>query len=183
MEKLQRSALVLTLARRLKANGSWCGETHIQKTVYFLQELARVPLDYEFILYKHGPYSFDLTEDITAMQANLLLKLEAQPYPYGPSYRITDSGERLERRYASVIDEYNRQIEFIAGSLGNKKVVELERLGTALFVTLEGATDGQAAARIQRIQQLKPHISRNEACDAVSLVDNLIDEAKRLAPS
>ena len=69
MERLQRAAVLLSLIEQLKDRGSWCGDTHIQKTTYFLQELLKVPLGFEFILYKHGPYSFDLEDEITALRA------------------------------------------------------------------------------------------------------------------
>ena len=44
MERLPRSAILLTLVEELHAHGSWCGETHVQKCVYFAQELFKVPL-------------------------------------------------------------------------------------------------------------------------------------------
>ena len=68
MNRLQRAAVLLTLLEQLQARGSWCGETHVQKSVYFLQDLLQVPLGFEFVLYKHGPYSFDLNDEITAVQ-------------------------------------------------------------------------------------------------------------------
>ena len=91
MERLKRSALVIALIEQLRNKGSWCGETHIQKTIYFLQELLRVPLGFEFILYKHGPYSFDLSDELTAMRADELVELKLQQ-PYGPSVSL--SGNR-----------------------------------------------------------------------------------------
>ena len=84
MNRLQRAAVLLTMLDALKQRGSWCGETHLQKSVYFLQELFGVPLGFTFVLYRHGPYSFDLSDEITALRADLLL--DVQPaQPYGPS--------------------------------------------------------------------------------------------------
>ena len=31
-----------------------------QKNIFFLQELMNVPFEWRFIIYKFGPYSFDL---------------------------------------------------------------------------------------------------------------------------
>lgn len=78
MKKLQRDAILLSLINEMKAKGSWCGETHIQKATYFLQELLGVPLNFEFILYKHGPYSFDLGDEVTAMRADSLLEYQTR---------------------------------------------------------------------------------------------------------
>jgi hypothetical protein len=54
-------ALVGAIIKELADAGSWCGETHIQKTAYVAKELLGVPIAASFILYKHGPYSFDLS--------------------------------------------------------------------------------------------------------------------------
>lgn len=82
MKRLQREAVLLSLIIEMKARGSWCRETHIQKTTYFLQELLEVPMGFEFILYKHGPFSFDLSDEITAMRSNALLQYQSHA-PYG----------------------------------------------------------------------------------------------------
>lgn len=84
MERLAREAVLLSLVEKLRQAGSWCGETHVQKATYFLQEVAGVPLGFPFILYKHGPFSFDLRDELTAMRADGFLTLEPRD-PYGAS--------------------------------------------------------------------------------------------------
>jgi hypothetical protein len=51
MKNLQLYRLILDLIRELRQPG----EAHIQKIGYFLQDLMGVPLEAEYILYKHGP--------------------------------------------------------------------------------------------------------------------------------
>ena len=60
MDRLRRAALLTRLIQRLRDRGSWCGETHLQKASLLLQDLTGVPLGFDYILYKHGPFSFDL---------------------------------------------------------------------------------------------------------------------------
>ena len=91
MMDLKRSALVVALVNRLSQRGSWCGETHIQKTTYFLQGLLNVPTGFEFILYKHGPFSFDLRDELARLRAYGYLDLSPEP-PYGPSLEVTKIG-------------------------------------------------------------------------------------------
>ena len=43
MKRLQSNAVLLSLIDNLQAKGSWCGETHVQKATYFIQELFGVP--------------------------------------------------------------------------------------------------------------------------------------------
>jgi hypothetical protein len=48
MNDLQRSAIVATLVKECRARNSFCGETMVQKSVFFLQELLDVPLEFDF---------------------------------------------------------------------------------------------------------------------------------------
>jgi hypothetical protein len=65
------------LTRRLDEQGSWSGETHIQKAAYLLRELMDIPFGFDFILYKHGPFSFELRDELSSMRSDRLL--ERQP--------------------------------------------------------------------------------------------------------
>ena len=58
MNKGQRSTVLLNLLKSLSDRGSWCGETHIQKAVFLLQEAAKTQTDFSFVMYKHGPIFF-----------------------------------------------------------------------------------------------------------------------------
>ncbi len=177
MKRLQRDAVILSLIENLKAKGSWCGETHIQKATYFTQELLRVPLEFEFVLYKHGPYSFELSDELTAMRADALLKLQLQPYPYGPSFINGKGSKLIKKLYPRTLKKYDPMVKFIADKLSGKNVAELERLATALYVTREINTDNSIESRAQCIHELKPHVSLYEAREAVRVVDILIKES------
>ena len=86
MNRMQRAAVVVSLIKALKAKDSWCAETNVQKACFFRQELTGVPLDLEFVLYKYGPYSFALTDELTAMRADSILGLRVRDPKYGPCY-------------------------------------------------------------------------------------------------
>jgi hypothetical protein len=51
-----RYALILDLIKKLRAKGSWCGETHIQKAAFIIQHISKSRMGYKFVIYKHGPY-------------------------------------------------------------------------------------------------------------------------------
>lgn len=177
MKRLQRDAVILSLIENLKAKESWCGETHIQKATYFIQELLKVPLEFEFVLYKHGPYSFDLSDELTAMRADAILKLQPQPSPYGPSFIQSIGSKLIKKRYPKTLKKYNPMVKFVANKLGDKGVTELERLATALYVTRRINTNNSIESRAQCIHKLKPHVSLDEARDAVMVVDTFIEES------
>src|SRR6266850_259581 len=48
--------------------GPALGKTAMQKLIYLMQELHRVPVGYRFRLYTYGPYSSDLAEDLTYVE-------------------------------------------------------------------------------------------------------------------
>lgn len=175
MKKMQRDAILLSLIKEMKAQGSWCGETHIQKAVYFLQELMAVPMSFDFILYKHGPYSFDLSDEVTAMQADSLLEYKTR-LPYGPSLFPTREGQEFLNQYPKTLGKYAERVKFIAEKIGKMGVADLERLATALYVTLNENMQGKS--REIQITELKPHIKIDEANEAVKNVDIMRREAR-----
>ena len=177
MERLQKATVVLNLIHLLRENGSWAGETHVQKAMYCLQTLAEVPTEFGFILYKHGPFSFDLRDELTSLRADGLLELE-HTYPYGSRLTPTTAGKALCDRYSKTGARYETKISFIARALGAKGVVELERLTTALWVTKKSDfrdVDSRASA----ISALKPHIRHDQALEAVRAIDELEENFQR----
>lgn len=171
-----RSALVLNLAKKLRQRGSWCGETHIQKALYFLNALQCKVVPYDFLLYKHGPYSFDLSDDLSAMRAYDFIALKPNEPPYGPTIvsgeresTLTDEQEAVEKNLGKVLD-------FVAERLGGKKVMELERYATALWVMHKKPRSKTPKEQADVIVGLKRHISESEALDAVKTVRKWTEE-------
>src|SRR4029079_4734244 len=116
-----------TLIDAMRGAGSWCGETHLQKGTYFLQKLLEVPTDFNFILYKHGPFSFDLRHAIATMRSDLFIEIDIQQYPYGPRIDLTNQGRALGSEYSDLVARYRPRIDFVAEHLRGGKVAELER--------------------------------------------------------
>lgn len=172
MKRLQRAAVLAQLADKLAEQGSWCGETHMQKAVYLLQELADAKLGYDFILYKHGPFSFELRDDITGLCADGLFELRSRE-PYGPTFVTTPVAQQLRDNFKVTIAQFSKQVGTVAEVIGDKGVVELERIATALFVTLEDTSRSGVEDRADRLTELKPHVKRQEAKEAVEKIDDL----------
>ncbi len=172
-------ALVVGLVDEMHEAGSWLSETHIQKCVFFLKQVAAVHIEYEFILYKHGPYSFDLREDIFAMRTAQALDLEGRP-PYGPSFSVGKFGATLMARFSTALDQHRTQLQFVAENLSDKHAAELERLATAAYVTSEHP-DESADDRAEEVHRLKPFILTDIALLAVQETDALQIKAQSLS--
>lgn len=179
MERFKRQVVLLSLLEAMKAHGSWCGETHVQKCAYFLESGFRVPLDLGFVLYKHGPFSFDLRDILGEMRGNFLIDVASHP-PYGPSLVVSDAGRALKERFPITVQCYEPQISLVASKLSSRRVAELERLGTALYVTTSDSTLSRQD-RPRRMRELKPHINPEQAEVALQEVDALLQEAGHLA--
>jgi hypothetical protein len=165
----------------MRDHGSWCGETHIQKSIYLLQELFSVPLGFGFILYKHGPFSFDLRDEITSLRADALLSLQFQAIPYGPRLAPTNGALELAARFPKTLASYGFAVDFIAARLGSRGVNALERLATAVYVSRK-EPDATPTDRAQALVGLKPHIPFEDALAAVQEADRLfVETGQRLA--
>ncbi len=180
MKRLNRAAIITQLIDKLHKYGSWCGETHVQKITFILQNLMQVPLKYEFILYKHGPFSFDLRDELTSLRADGLIELEPQQLPYGPKIVTTSRSRNIAATCSKTIAKYNNRIDFIAKTFNDKGVTELERLATAYFVTMVNNSVVSVDERVKQITKLKPHILIDNARSAVSEIDNIIMQAQHL---
>jgi uncharacterized protein YwgA len=179
MKRGQRFAMLLLLDREMFRQGSWCGETHLQKGTFFLQEMLKADSQYEFILYKHGPFSFELRDDLSGMQADGLLDLVARHPGYGPSYLPTADAEQFLERFPKTVERFTRPVKFVAEELGGKGVADLEPLATALFIrTRSGMTD--VKDRVAELIRLKPHISETVALAATTDVNRLVMAVEEL---
>lgn len=180
MNRLAQEAVLAGLARRLDENGSWSGETHIQKATYLLHELTNVPFDFDFILYKHGPFSFQLRDELASMRADKLVERQPQPAPYGPRIVVTDRGRELEERLARTMERYGPRLDWVAERVGPKNVLDLERLATALWITRHHAHSDDES-RATELTQIKPHVHRDAALAAVREIDELLEQATAIA--
>jgi uncharacterized protein YwgA len=180
MNRLQRAAVLLTLLEALKQRGSWCGETHLQKSVYFLQELLGVDLSFAFVLYRHGPYSFELSDEITALRADSLLNVPLR-LPYGPSLELSETAGGLLANFERTRRLHQQAIDFVGDHLAQHKVIDLERLATALYVTFELGRARNSEARAARLNELKPHIALEDATRAIEDVDAICAAAAALS--
>ena len=181
MGRLKRAALLTRLMERLRERESWCGETHVQKAAFLAQELMEIPLDREFVLYRHGPYSFDLRDDLTGLRADGLVRLEPQT-PWGPRFVLTEQSAYIQRLYPRTLERYEKGLTFVAAALGNRGVAALERLATAFYAHQRQETGETVEEKAAWIRQRKQHISMDLATTALEEVERIVREAGHYLP-
>jgi len=160
MTELLGYAIVLKAVHGLNAAKSWTGKTHVIKTLYIASTKADLP--FEFVLFKHGPYSFDANDAIEFMSAIKLLSLTATP-PYGVQLKPG----RLESVIdvdvdPRVIEAIDRAVE----SVGDSDVKQLEAFATSIWV-LEKQKPIHDAEWLKAVKELKPHLGDPLIPDAI----------------
>jgi len=183
MNTLQEKALLANLVRKLRENGSWAGQTHVQKAVYVLQEARHVPMRFAFVPHIYGPFSFELQEEIGELLADELLVLEPQSAPFRPKLAVGELGQCYITHFAHSLRKHEKDLDFVAKKFGKRGVVELELLTTALYVIKNRKGQDQDLARA--ITEMKPHVTREEAQCALEEAKTLIRPGakKRIAAS
>lgn len=171
-------AIVGQVVQQLKAHGSWCGETHIQKTAFVAKDVLGVPLSASFVLYKHGPYSFDLNGILGSMRADRVLALVPQG-SYGPSFTIEPAMEMVFHQFQNELGRLTQKIQHVANFFGPKNVADLERIATAIFITIKSPRDS-VEARTTELNRLKPHIAVPTALSAVVEADHFLLTARQV---
>jgi hypothetical protein len=179
VDRVKRFAVVALLDKYMDECGSWCGETHLQKALFVLQELFSPDLGYEFILYKHGPFSFEFRDDLASMRADGLLEIVVRHPEYGPSYLPTEFTDAFLERFPKTARNHEIQIRFVAHQLADKNVTELEKIATALFIYKRFSFESKHE-RARELVRLKPHISDSDALSATTAVDSLAKESQNL---
>ncbi|HEU4760555.1 MAG TPA: hypothetical protein VFT91_11330 [Dehalococcoidia bacterium] len=170
MDEVARLRLLAAIVDMLNKAGSWTGRTHIQKFIYFAQELLGLPTGYEFVLYQRGPYCFELDADIRTLRSIGAVDISPAP-PYGPSYVPTELGKSI-LRLSPVGEEMTHSLTALSKSLGRpKQARDLELLATTLFAMNEGNELDEDI--IQRVLSLKPQFQRSEVEDGLSEVRGL----------
>lgn len=122
-----------------------------------------MPTPFEFVLYKHGPYSFDIENELEQMKS--YAAIEVQPCTdFGVVLKPSDNASLVKKESPLLASEVE-SIQAIGQFVGSKNVTELERLATAVWVRgREHASDNRDVAN--RVHDLKPHISIADALAA-----------------
>jgi hypothetical protein len=156
----RRHAYVLAIADCLHAHGSWTGKTHVQKALSLLRDRQEVDVPFDFVLYRHGPYSFEVESAIEEMRSYGAIEIEPVP-GYGVVLKrgpmagyVMDKGQLSQNE----IEAINQVCAYVDG----RNVLELERLATASWIRVRENVRS-APEVVKRLISLKPHIGAEDA--------------------
>jgi hypothetical protein len=154
----QRLALLAELSRRAQL-----GRTAIMKLLFFLQESAGVPLNYQFSLYSYGPFDSDVLADISAAERLDVLKSSTVYYPSGMGYEYSPGRDvqKVKDLAGDFLDEHKDSIDWVLEHFSKKTAGELELLSTILFVA-KHQNPSTVAKLIEQVELIKPHFSQGQ---------------------
>lgn len=132
--------------------------------------MSRSNIGYKFVIYKHGPFSFELSSELSSMRATNIIELAFPHLGYGPSIKATDFGKRVYEINKDNIVAFDTVVEFVSEWFGSRDVRYLERITTAYFVTQKHPRE-PVVSRAKRINDLKSHVDLQAAEEAVRTVD------------
>jgi hypothetical protein len=156
--------LILETVNGLREKGSWTGKTHVIKTLFLVS--CKIELPFDFLLYKHGPYSFDIDLELEEMKSYLAVVSE-QVLGYGPRLKIGKGKSFVEGGIVDrpIVDAIRKACQFV----GDSNVGQLEALATAAWIRSRENLVNQPKV-VDRLIELKPHVSRDTALWADSQV-------------
>ncbi|HET6884435.1 MAG TPA: hypothetical protein VFI31_30055 [Pirellulales bacterium] len=162
--EFKRHSFILAVIDALHDHGSWTGKTHVQKALSLLHDAGEVEVPFKFVLYKHGPYSFDVEEELEQVQSYGAVAIDTNVRGYGV---VLHSGKMANyaREAAPLSADEQAAIERVCAFVGQKNVVELERLATAAWIRRREKLDTTEKV-VGRLRKLKPHVTAAEAACA-----------------
>ena len=172
MNRLQKAALIVEMLDRMIQEGSWAGETHLQKCVFFLQNMRNVPIGYEFQLYRYGPFSFDLRDDLVQLQAESMVELLPRSPSYGSSLAPSTTSLLLRKHYPRTLKRYQDEISFVADHFGSLNASDLGRLATAYYFYLKDCNSSNEEIG-KMVNNVKSYISVPEGADAAKQIRSI----------
>lgn len=163
-------ALIVTLAEKMQEKGNWFGKTALQKLVYLLETIYKVPCGYNFSLYIHGPFCNELMDDLDYMDALDSVSVNYDPQVNG--YRILPGlkREEIKDKARDFLATYQAHIEKLLADFGTMKARDLELRSTIIFVERAAHREKRNLSRnefLQEVQSIKPHFSVAEIKSAI----------------
>ncbi len=176
MDLLRKIALVSELLDRIRANNVWAGPVHLQKSMFFLQEMRGVPLDFEFVLYRYGPYSFELQDEIEYIRGSGFLKWFFHDSPgYATGLETTEASRNIRDKLPKLMDKYEDDLAFVSENIGPMRSMQLERVSTSFYYMVKGLEGDEDIAR--EVCKVKPHIDYSDAAEAVQQVRQFAEQS------
>jgi len=148
-------ATMVELVKQAKRKTQQLGKTQFQKLVYFCQDRG-IPLGYKYEIYHYGPYSFQLSDDMSSLDSLGVLNVGTDSGGFGFHIELGQFAGKyeLQRRYLLIMDQ-------VISKLGSNTPAQLEVKATIHFVHRVMKSRGAASESTvaSKVRNLKPQFA------------------------
>jgi len=165
----ERYVVVIKIVEALENKGRWCGKTVLQKLVYFLQEIAQIPIKYRFLLYYYGPYSRELNNDLYYLEFLNAIKITY----LGEGYRISlgEDKDFILEKGRDFLKAHQSQFRKIVDHFHNFDARTLELLATIVYIQKDAKRKGEKITKeelLDSVKKIKIKFSEREIKDQIN---------------
>lgn len=169
---MSRSAWILHAIDLLNKHDSWCGRIHIHKLLYLTHRLLHADLPFSFQLYRFGPYSFDLDNDLRALTSFGIVEQQLRSEAYGPTHRPMANWHSISELQEIPPAEKDKLAK-MAELIGDSPSGELELVATCLWGEVDQLISGDDAKLVSWVQSVKPRYSKEKVAEALNTLRSM----------
>jgi len=144
------------------------GKTAVMKTLFFLKEVKKINLNYDFSIYTYGPYSADVSEDVDELISEGSITSTMYPYQNYIGYELNVS-EKVKSNIEHLDDIGTRAITEILSFIHGKSAKDLELYSTIIYINnlyLKNTWKKDAQSIVRKVKEIKPHFSEEIITEA-----------------
>ena len=168
-------ALIVLLTEKMQENRQRFGKTALQKLIYLLQTVFKVPVGYQYSLYIHGPFCSELMDDLDYVSCIGGVAVTMDQGSNGYSISPAHDAALIKNKAQDFLTTYQPQIKKLLAEFGSMRVRDLELRSTIIFVDRDAVTSNREITRndfIQEIKSIKPHFSYEEIKEAMEELES-----------
>ncbi|MCL2857378.1 MAG: hypothetical protein FWE19_06640 [Oscillospiraceae bacterium] len=152
MDKSQlRSNVVCAVANKI----SGIGKTGMMKSMYFLQQVYKVPLGYDFDIYNYGPYDEDVLVAVDSAKREKLIDVRPKNYNGFMGYEIVAKGDTI-----SELSVYVDALDEISQNFGKYHAKDWELASTIVYLYMAYHENGWDMEELdENVRRIKPHFA------------------------
>lgn len=173
IDQFGRAALIAAVVDK---SPSTFGRTALMKCLYFLQELAGVPLGYHFSLYTYGPFDSDVLNDLGLAERMGAVESRIFHFSGGHGYELRPAEtNKLLSQAENLVSRHKDAIDWVVREFGSRSALDLEMASTLVYVDRSATDEGSSISLgdlVRKVRNIKPHLDmRRIEQEANSLKD------------
>ncbi|MGB8006525.1 MAG: hypothetical protein WCF48_05295 [Terriglobales bacterium] len=153
---------IVSLVQGVHHKTDQLGKIQLQKMIYFLQETG-VPLGYKFEIYHYGPYSFELSDQMSSLDSLGVLAIGADPSGYGFNIKVGSHASKYQ-----IDKKYSPKLDYIVNKFGTDSPAQLEVKSTVHFVNKVLKKQMKSLPEklvVEKVKELKPRFTEKFISD------------------